>query len=179
LPEPVAPTIAVVVPAGRSPRRPAARRGRRTPNVRPGTRCRPDTCSRLVIARLASASEMAGGVEHLEHPLPRRHAALQQVRHPAEGDHRPGEHHQVGVERHQFADGDASGHHTRGSPARARAAPTSPIRRPMLGIVETLQGDQGRGCGARTPRWRPGSVRSRTAPAGTRGRRARPPATPA
>ena len=35
-------------------------------------------------------------VEDLEHPLPARHAALQHVRHPAERDHRPAQHRQVG-----------------------------------------------------------------------------------
>ena len=51
------------------------------------------------------------GVEHLEHPLPRRGTALQQVGHPAERDHRPGQHHQVGVEGHQLAHGHTPGDH--------------------------------------------------------------------
>ena len=45
-------------------------------------------------------------VEHLEHPLPGRHAALQYVRDPAEGDHRPAQHDQVGIERDELTDGD-------------------------------------------------------------------------
>ena len=50
-------------------------------------------------------------VQDLEKPLPRRHAALQQVRDPSERDHRPGQHHEVGVEGDQFTDRHPSRHH--------------------------------------------------------------------
>ena len=75
LPDPVAPTIAVVVPAG-SVARDVAQDGAvaiaRTSGA--GTRSSPRICSRDAICALAAAaSVIAGlGVEHLEHPLPRR-----------------------------------------------------------------------------------------------------------
>ena len=45
-------------------------------------------------------------VENLEHALPRRHAALKDVRHPPKSNHRPAQHHQVGVERDELAESD-------------------------------------------------------------------------
>ena len=53
--------------------------------------------SPLAVRRLLSASGSATvvvcnrrhRVQHLQHPLPARHAALEHVRDPAEGDHRP------------------------------------------------------------------------------------------
>ena len=48
-------------------------------------------------------------VEHFEHPAPRRRAALQQVGDPAERDHRPAEHREVGVEGDELADREPAG----------------------------------------------------------------------
>ncbi len=50
-------------------------------------------------------------LQHLEHALPRREAALHHVRHPAERDHRPRQHRQVGVERDEPADRDPAADH--------------------------------------------------------------------
>ena len=51
------------------------------------------------------------GVEHFEHPLPRRHAALQHVGHPPERDHRPTQHRQIRVERDELSERDSSANH--------------------------------------------------------------------
>jgi hypothetical protein len=47
-------------------------------------------------------------IHHLQHALPRCEAALDHVRDPAERNHRPREHHEIGVERHEAADRDAA-----------------------------------------------------------------------
>ena len=56
-------------------------------------------------------------IEHGEEPAPRREAALKNVGDPAEGDHRPAEHHEITVECDELAERDASGDH------RAAAGP--------------------------------------------------------
>ena len=63
---------------------------------------------RIAVSRASAIrSAIAGSdVEHLEHPLPRRHAALQHVGHPAERNHRPAQHRQIRVERDELADRD-------------------------------------------------------------------------
>ena len=86
------------------------RRDRGTRSRRGSPRAPAPACRARVRRPIASA--IAGSrVEHLEHPLPRRHAALQHVRHPAERDHRPAEHRQVGVERDELAERDAAADH--------------------------------------------------------------------
>ncbi len=104
LPEPVGPTIATVWPAVDARRHVVQhRRRRRSANVRSRNSISPriPATSRLQAGAAAADRpriDRRFRVEHLQHPLPRRHAALQQVRDPAERDHRPAEQRQVGVE---------------------------------------------------------------------------------
>ena len=108
LPEPVAPTSATVCPA--------AMRERHVVEDPPlGSRIGEDQVADLDGAgqRHGAAgvghvpvADVRDGVEHLQHPLPRRHAPLQDVGDPSERDHRPAEHHEVGVERDELAERD-------------------------------------------------------------------------
>ena len=80
-------------------------------------------------------------VEHFQHPAPRRRAALQQVGDPAERDHRPAEHRQVGVEGDELAEGEPAGDHLAAAQPqhheRAQAEEEREAR-----IEQALQADQ-------------------------------------
>jgi hypothetical protein len=80
-------------------------------------------------------------VEHVQHALPRRHAALQDIGHPAERDHRPAQHHQIRIERDELADGDASGNRLAAAePQHEQRADTH--QQPHARVVRPLQANQ-------------------------------------
>ncbi len=63
---------------------------------------------RLDVWRIADRGRL---VEDVQHPLPGRHPALQQIGDPAERDHRPTQHRQIRVEGDELADRDAMQDH--------------------------------------------------------------------
>ena len=81
------------------------------------------------------------GVEHLQHALPGRHAALQQVGDPAEGNHRPRQHRQVPVERDQVAERDAAVD-DRDAPQPEHQQRRDAEKEPDAGEKQTLQPNQ-------------------------------------
>src|SRR6185369_3774049 len=63
------------------------------------------------VARLVGVANQRLGFENLIHAAHRSHAALKDVDHPAEGDHRPDEIAEIERELHELADGDAAARH--------------------------------------------------------------------
>ena len=128
LPEPVAPTNAAVCPASIVQRHVVEHRRARCRDTRTsgrGSRCAPRMSSAPARGRDTGVVDVRDRVEHLEHPLPRRHAALQDVGDPAERDHRPAQHHQVGVEGDELAERDPAADDLAAARATARAASRS------------------------------------------------------
>ena len=101
-------------------------------------------------------------VEDVQHALPGRQAPLEEIRHPAKRDHRPAEHHQVGVEGDQLADGHALATTSRLPIQNTSSAPTH--QQTHAGERHALQPESIPGCWRRIPHWRAGSARSRMLP---------------
>ena len=116
-------------------------------------------------------------IEHLEHPAPGGRAALEQVGDPPEGDHRPTEHRQVGVERHELADGEpALDHRTAAEPQHHERAQAEQERQAR--VEHPLQPDQARVAAQEFLVGDRGSAPARSPPAGRRAPPARPTAPP-
>ena len=122
--------------------------------VRSRSSSRPATAGTGPATPGAAGSAIAGGTSRISSM--RFHdadAALQHVRDPAERDHRPAEHHQVRVERHELADGDAALESPRGCPATTPAARRSRAAASGSGRTRPA-GESARDCARCTPRWR-------------------------
>ena len=91
--------------------------------------------------RHVGIADVGGRIHDFQHPLPRRHAALQHVRDPAERDHRPAQHHEIRVERHELAERDAAADHLAAAhPQHEQRAETEEKRHAR--IEHALQPDQ-------------------------------------
>ena len=129
-------------------------------------------------SRIVGVRDGRHRVEHLEHPLPRRHAALDHVGDPAERDHRPAEQRQIPEERDELAERQASADdfaapvpddHQGAEPEKERHARE---KEPLHRDQPAVPADELFIRPART-------ARSDRSPAGTRGRRGHPRRPPA
>ena len=117
-------------------------------------------------------------IQHFQHPLPRRHAALEHVGDPAERNHRPAQHRQVRVERDELADRDPSPRSTSRLPSQRTSSAPRPRKNDMLGKKNPCR-TISRRLRRRYSSFDRGTAPVRRAPGGTRARRARLTAIPA
>ena len=106
-PDPVAPTMAVVVPCGTVNEMPRST----TLSPKANVRLRNSTSPSTDVDRLVGGGvrDQRLDVEHFEQALPRGHAALKEVADPAERNHRPAQHRQVRIERDELAERHLAG----------------------------------------------------------------------
>ena len=80
-------------------------------------------------------------VHHLQHPLPGRRAPLQHVGDPPEGNHRPRQHPEVRVERHELAHGEALLHHVAAAQPQDQQRPETE-KQAQARVEQRLQADE-------------------------------------
>ena len=130
-PDPVGPTTATVAPAGTSRSMPSSTG---PPVVGEGQAAERDVARAAWSSGSGVSSRISGRASsERQDPSHRGLAALEEVDHPAQRDHRPVQHGEVDAEGHELAEGDRPRAPPSARPARAPVTAPSPIRNWMPG----------------------------------------------